>query len=166
MTSLEIAVGMYRHQHERWNQWALFFFGSIISVFVLWGQVSAYVPLVVPAILAFVLSILWVLVALSIRQTTRSWLETVLDLEEAAVRGESESSGAFHIFREHEKKFKAREDLTKTLRLYRSEPYRRVTRILTLVGVLSVLVFGLLTAVCIWKGPTFGRPSVNNATKP
>lgn len=166
MTNLEIAIQMYRHQHERWNQWALFFFGSIISVFLLWGQISSYVPLVVPAILAFVLSIFWVLVALSIRGTTRSWLRTILDLEEAEGQEQPETLRAFHLFHKHEKEFKARADLMETLRLHRGEPYRRVTRILTLVGVLSVLLFGLLIAVCIRKGPTFGRPPANTVARP
>ena len=164
MTSLETAVEMYKHQHDRWNQWALFFFGSIISVFVLWGQVSTYVPLVIPATLAFVLSIFWVLVAISIRATTRAWLETILELEEAMEN--VQSAKPFHIFKKHESSFSVRTDFLDTLRLYRAEPYRRVTRILTLVGVLSVVLFGLLIAICVWKGPSFGRPLTNGVAQP
>jgi hypothetical protein len=34
----EIAVRMFDREHDRWNSWAIFFFGSIASVFVVSDQ--------------------------------------------------------------------------------------------------------------------------------
>ena len=34
MTGYEIASSMLKFQHQRWNQWAIFFLGSVATVFV------------------------------------------------------------------------------------------------------------------------------------
>jgi hypothetical protein len=35
MKKTEIALKMYLQEHNRWSQWALFFLGSIISIFTI-----------------------------------------------------------------------------------------------------------------------------------
>lgn len=162
MSALETAVAMYQREHDRWNQWALFFFGSIASVFVAWSQISQAVSLLVPALLSFVLSILWVLVALNIRATTRAWFDTILVLE----CGRPSNSPPFSMFLVRYEEFNRWKDFLETLAFWQLEPFKRVTRILTLTGVLSVLLFGYLTARCLYEGPQFGRSSPNVCMHP
>lgn len=136
----ETAVSMYQREHDRWNQWALFFFGSIGSVFVLWGQLHEVVPLCVPALLATILSVMWIGAALSIRASTRAWLETVKELENDGTCGDR----VFHVFERHLENRRRWEDLRQCLQLWRGEPYKRVTRTMVLLGLLSALSFFVL----------------------
>ena len=38
MRPYEAAVKMYLREQDRWNQWALFFFGAIAFIFVIAGE--------------------------------------------------------------------------------------------------------------------------------
>jgi hypothetical protein len=127
---------MYHREHDRWNQWALFFFGSIVTVFLLWDQVKTF-PLWVPALICFLLSCMWVAVALSIRASTWAWREAVKEIE-----AQPTSDGpAFKTFEDKLDKFKRLGDLRTTLTRWRSESFMRVTRMLTLLGVMAALIF-------------------------
>src|SRR4030042_5413231 len=81
MNRYEVSVTMFNREHDRWNQWALFFFGSIVSVFVLEEKV-AVIPSWFSPLLACVISVMWVAVAMSIRRSTTAWQETILELED------------------------------------------------------------------------------------
>jgi Ca2+/Na+ antiporter len=140
----ELAVSMYHREHTRWNHWALFFFGSIVSLFVLYGHVRIILPLWVPLFICLILSIMWILVALNIRATTRSWEETIIGL------GSNLNSGqAFQLFREHLEKFSRSEDLLDSLRFWSKEPYISVTRLLTLFGLFAAIFFLVLLLLAI-----------------
>lgn len=141
-TEREIAIQMYEREHSRWNQWALFFFGSITSVFVLYNQLQSILPIRIPLLASACLSILWVLVAQSIRRTTWSWRQVILELERDETAGK-----AFELFKQKGKRFSGWRDLGQTLQLWRAEPYQRVTRILTLIGILSALSFLVLAII-------------------
>ena len=135
----DIAVSMYDREHARWNQWALFFFGSITALFVLYGNVKDILPLWAPLLISTILSLMWVLVALNIRATTRAWQLTITELEDNENPGK-----AFTIFEKKLTEFSRLRDLKDTMRLWTKEPYIRVTRLLTLFGVLSAAFFFVL----------------------
>jgi hypothetical protein len=135
MTEREIAIQMYEREHSRWNQWALFFFGSITSVFVLYNQLRCILPLRIPLLVSAGLSILWVLVAQSIRRTTWAWRQVILDLEKVENAGK-----AFELFEQKGQEFSGWRDLGHTLKLWRTEPYLRVTRILMSFLLLAIMI--------------------------
>ena len=141
MDKYEAAVTMYGREHDRWNQWALFFFGAIVAVFVLWGQIREVIPLWVPAIFGFVLSCMWILVALTIRASTRAWRKTVKVIGE---KGKENVADPFHICDENLTEFNRWKDFMETLQLWKREPYRRITRLLTLFGVIAAVFFMFL----------------------
>jgi len=140
----ELAVSMYHREHSRWNHWALFFFGSIVSLFVLYGHVKIILSLWVPLFICFILSIMWILVALNIRATTRSWEETIIDLGSNLNNGQ-----AFQLFIERLEKFSRSEDLLKSLRFWSKEPYISVSRLLTLFGLFAAIFFLVLLLLAI-----------------
>lgn len=136
MSEKDIAVQLYLHEHPRWNQWALFFFGSIVSVFVVGEKAATFVPVGLQFTLAAAFSCLWVLVAQSIRASTAAWRNTIKRLEQ------SPSAGcAFALFDEELNSFNRWKDLGVTLKFWKQEPYLRVTRILALVGVICAIFF-------------------------
>jgi len=142
MNSYEVSITMYKHQHVRWNQWALFFFGSIVSVFVLEEKV-VIIPCWISPLLACFLSVIWVAVAISIRRTTKAWRETIFQLENDNII-EDNVIKAFHIQEEKWKKYNPWKDLKVTLCLWNMEALKSVTRMLTLIGVFSALFFFIL----------------------
>lgn len=73
MDAYEAAVTMYRREHERWHNWALFFFGSVGGIFLVHQQAKDLVPLSVAAVMASVVSFLWVWVSLGIRGWEQAW---------------------------------------------------------------------------------------------
>lgn len=151
MSTHETAVEMYKHQHDRWNQWALFFLGIIAGAFIIREQTKPLLPLWVPAFLAVLLSGFWVLAALSIRATTQAWLKTVKEVEGIPPPNQVEFQ-IFHRFEEHYEKHDRLRDLRECLTLWRSAPYRSLTRLLTILGVLFTLLFLILFLICVWKG--------------
>ena len=143
MTAFEAAVTMYHREHDRWNQWALFLFGSIAGVFALWNQLSDALPLWVPCIVCAALSAVWVMVAQSIRASTAAWFRTVKRLE-------SNPRGcAFTLFEEELGRSRRLSDLRQTLKLFTWEPWRRVTRMLTLLGVVAFALFLVLAVLSL-----------------
>ena len=139
MSPLEVAVTMYHREHDRWSKWALFFFGSVASVFVLWGELRS-IPLWVPALVATSLSLCWVMVALDIRASTCTWRAVALEIE-ASPDG---SGRPFALYAEKARQFSRHRDLCETLFHWRTESFFSVTRILTILGVLSAILFLLL----------------------
>jgi L-lactate permease len=142
MNGYEISVTMYKHQHDRWNQWALFFFGSIVSVFVLEEKVEIITSWI-SLLLASFLSIIWVAVAISIRRTTTAWRDTIFQLEKDNIIKDNEVN-VFHIQEEIWKKTDPWTDLKVTVCLWNMETFKSVTRMLTLIGLLSSVFFFLL----------------------
>ena len=143
MTPYEAAVTMFHREHARWNQWALFFFGSIVSIFVLGEKVKFHIPAWVSPLLACIVSGMWVAVATTIRGSTTAWRKTILELE-AKGQYEEKEVKVFHIQEEKWHEFNHWNDLKTTLRFWKKETITSVTRILTLFGVISALGFLLL----------------------
>jgi hypothetical protein len=139
MSEREIAIEMYKNEHTRWNQWAVFFFGSIVSLFVLYDKIQSFIPLWIPLSIGCILSIIWIFVALSIRMSTRSWDYTIRALEK-----NKDIRKAFELFTMYNEHFSRWCDFRRTMQLWKKEPYLRVTRIVTLFGVLSAACFLIL----------------------
>ncbi len=104
-TPYDAALLMYSREHDRWHQWALFFFGAIISVFVVADRIA--LPLFVPSLFAFLVSLMWVGAASNIRATTEAWRETLLELETTP----APAIGAFHLFLDRLEDFDRSADL-------------------------------------------------------
>lgn len=146
MSPLEVAVTMYHREHDRWNQWALFFFGSVVSVFLLWGNLKPVIPLWVPAMAASVLSVCWVMVALNIRASTYSWRAVAKVLEASP----QSLATPFALYEQKASEFSRLHDLWMTLSRWRTESFLSVTRILTILGVLSAVLFLLLAVLSVF----------------
>jgi hypothetical protein len=84
---------------------------------------------------------MWVCAASSIRATTDAWRNTLLEFEAHPECAE----GAFHVFDRKLKECCRYTDLKKTLKLWTSEPYTSVTRLLVLSGILSSVAFLAVT---------------------
>ena len=138
---LEIAVKMYHREHDRWYQWALFYLGSIASVFVVWGHIEKDVPLIIPCVFGFILSAFWVLASLDIRASTNAWRETITALQGGGIGGEI---SALELFGEKLEEFGRLADLLRTLNLTNGEVWKSVTRKLTLLGVIYAVAFVVL----------------------
>jgi hypothetical protein len=98
--ALEVAVELYKREHDRWNHWALFFFGGIGGTFVISGQLAELalpaVKLVIFAVASTVctiVSLMWTIAAMSIRSSTLSWHRVIRILESEPV-----AVGAFELF--------------------------------------------------------------------
>jgi hypothetical protein len=144
----DAALLMYSREHDRWHQWALFFFGAIISTFVVADRIA--LPLYVPSCFALLLSLMWIGAASSIRASTEAWRETLLALEAAP----SDASGAFHLFKENLDRFDRAEDFRKTLMFWRRQTFTSVTRLLIWFGIVAALAFlaiAILSIVGITK---------------
>src|SRR5882672_3349318 len=129
---------MYRHQHERWNHWIIFFFGSIASAFVLRQQAPSNIPLWLIDLFAAGLSVVWVLAASSLRATSGAWRSTIRDIELASPGGSADIQ-PFERFEQHLAAFGRWRDFGRSLQLlWSAEPYKRLTRLLTVLGVAAV----------------------------
>ena len=127
----QVAVEMYKREHERWHQWALFFLGLIAGVFVIWGQICHVIPLWVASAVAAVLSLMWTVAACALRATTGGWESTIKKLE-CENKGLSDGA-AFSLFRDE----------------VLSGGLVSVTRMLMFSGVLSTLAFLALTVALL-----------------
>jgi len=134
---------MFHQQHTRWNQWAVFFFGSLASIFVIGDRLEGVIPCWIPSLVACIVSLMWIFVASSIRASTWAWRETVLKLENLDER-QRKTAKVFSIQERKFHEFKHWKDLRKTLIFWRHDTRTSVTRILTLFGILSFVLFFLL----------------------
>jgi hypothetical protein len=134
MTPYEAAVKMFHREHDRWRQWALFFFGFIASIFVLSEKHADIIPFWVPCYVAALLSAIWVCVAQNIRATTYSWKKVIESIEN------DETVKAFPTFEEYLKEYERFKDLRITLR-FGWKTWQSVTRLLSLLGVGSSILF-------------------------
>jgi hypothetical protein len=138
----ETAVKMYYREHDRWIQWALFFFGFISGIFVLSAKYPKLIPFALPCFVALLVSIMWVAVALNIRATTFSWEKVIKRIE----RNEEEKPFiAFHDeLKQRERECYRIKEFKKTLCVRKSKSWQSVTQIMILLGILSSIVFFFL----------------------
>lgn len=139
--AIKLASAKIEHEHSRWNTWVLFFFGSIVSIFTLWGQFKESLPSYYPFIACAFLSLLWVFVALGIRRVTASWVKVIGDIENS-------NSNNFKVnesYKTHEKDHKILDDLL-DFSLF------RVTKVLTYLGIILFFLF-IALAVFFFNNP-------------
>ncbi|MEW6659330.1 MAG: hypothetical protein AB1424_11790 [Thermodesulfobacteriota bacterium] len=145
MSPYEVAVKMYHREHNRWSQWALFFFGSIAGIFVLSEKHAGSIPFWLSCFVASLLSGIWVVVAQNIRATTYSWMQVILRIEC------NEEVSTFHAFEEELQKRTRIKDLLTTLCLWKLKTWLSVTRLLALLGVGSSLLFFIIGILALIK---------------
>ena len=145
--SYQAAVTMYNREHDRWYQWALFFFGAVGGIFYVAGHIDA--PKFVAPSLSCLVSLMWVGVASNIRATTDCWRETLVELES----GHEVEQGAFQVFKQKLDIYDFSGDFGKTLRIWRRQTYTSVTRLLVLSGMLSCFAFLVITIISLvaWR---------------
>ena len=134
----EAALSMYHREHDRWYQWALFFFAGIGAAFYIAGEYR--LRLWMPSAASAVISLLWVFAASSIRASTSAWQATLRHFE---TYPESRKT-AFRTFERLLDSYGYRHDFCLTLLLLGDRRYLRVTRILVWSGLLGILLFSLL----------------------
>ena len=146
---------MFHREHDRWRQWALFFFGFIASIFVLSEKHECIIPFWLACYVASLLSAIWVYVAQNIRATTHSWMKVIESIE-------NEQTGkAFSTFQKYLDEYPHYYDLLITLYFNHKiqKTWKSVTRLLALIGVgLSLLfcIIGTRAFIITWLGIGYG----------
>ena len=138
MSPYEFAAKMYHREHDRWNQWALFFLGSIAGIFTIWSTLRGSVSLCWPSLMAAILSVLWVLVALTIRGSTRAWERTLKRIEFSPYASRIKPMIMFRRYFDRSSRWR---DFVRIVLFYKCRTFRSVTALLVWVGVLSFLIF-------------------------
>ena len=131
---------MFHREQERWKQWVLFYFGSIVSIFVIGEKAKDYVPPLLLPILCFVVTIILVAVITALRASTVAWRKTILSMEENNQQ-ESKNFKVFQVQEKKFKKFKYWKDLLETLCIWKKDRFKSVTRLLTWFAIISVICF-------------------------
>ena len=80
--ALKLAHSKIEHEHARWNTWVIFFFGSIVSAFTIWGQLEEYIPSEFPCIFGAIISFAWIFVAIGMRRVSKSWVDVISEIED------------------------------------------------------------------------------------
>jgi hypothetical protein len=74
------------HSHSRWNTWAVFYFGTMVTIFSIWKETNESIPFYIPCFLTFIISFLWILVTLSLKKSSWVWLKMLKRIEGQARR--------------------------------------------------------------------------------
>lgn len=135
MAAYDAALSMYLREHDRWHQWALFFFAGIGATLYIADQFQA--PRWLSSLAAAVVSFMWVLAASSIRASTDAWQSTLVQLES----GVPPNAGAFTTFQHYLDTYDYGDDFLKTLQFWRRKTYLSVTRLLVWSGLVPFLFF-------------------------
>lgn len=144
MDIYKIAFDMYKNEHSRWSTWTVFYFGSIISVFTLYSQVKAFIPIWLPLTLSALLSVAWIFVCLSIRASTQTWRKVLQHLEDNPGVVTYNNLSLIAIFDNKKTDFKKWTDFMQTFTFEKvngERTFSSVTRLLTFQGVLFTLLF-------------------------
>ncbi len=144
----DVAIGMFKHEHDRWIQNTLFLFGALASLFLTAKELQKIVPLWLILGLATLISTMAVCVALSIRASTDAWGQTVREIErltEGDVR-------PFERFDYHLNKISHGKDFMRILCVWRPATIFSVTRMYTLLGIVLAIFFAFFTYRAIMCG--------------
>lgn len=128
----DTAVKMFHAEHARWNQWALFFFGTIAGIFVL--AEKNLIPGWLSFFVASFVSLCWVAVAQNIRASTDSWRDVIFDIEN------HKHVKVFQAYNKYCKDWPRWQDLQETLCFWKKDLWISITRILSLIGIISFLI--------------------------
>ena len=140
--ALKLANAKIEHEHSRWNTWAIFFFGSIISVFTVWSQFKDIIPSYVPCIMGALISFIWVFVALGTRRVSASWVKVIKYIEAS----NSDDFKPNKLYKQYEGEHSICEDFF-DFSLF------RVTKVLTYAGIVSFMIFIVLGLILL-NNPT------------
>lgn len=143
MDKYQQALDFYKQQHDRWYQWAIFFFGVVASVFVVHDHVQKTIPVWIAFLTSSVFSTLGVCALLNIRASSDCWRRIAERLDGL----NDEGRASFKLLDEFNKEFKSYSrwnDLCETLKLWTARPWVSLTRIVTLVTLLMALSFFVL----------------------
>lgn len=149
MSPYEAAVNMFHREHARWNQWVLFYFGSIVSIFVISEKAIICIPKWLPPLIGFLVSLMFIAVATTLRASTTAWRETIFSIENED-KISSKDIKVFHLQQEKWQKFNHLDDLKQTLCFWHKVTFTSVTRLLTLFGILSAVCFVALLIFTIF----------------
>jgi hypothetical protein len=155
----DVAVDMHKHEHDRWVQNAFVLLAGLVSALI--GYRTSDVPLLVALLIATIASLVFVLLALTIRGSTWAWRETVRYIE---LKGQDTDLKPFQILERKLKKYTRRgghcKDFSriscewriswqrfqfrraKRRKKWRHEVLLSITRLHTLIGCFSTLFFG------------------------
>jgi len=139
--AMKFASAKVDHEHSRWNTWALFFFGSLVSIFTVWSQFKSSLPSYIPFLSCAILSFLWIFVALGTRRVTASWVKVITRIERSSSKQFRPNSN----YKRYEKVHSFSKDML------RFSPFR-VTQVLTYMGIVLMVVF-LALAVHFYRNP-------------
>jgi hypothetical protein len=149
------AIAWYQMDHNRWNHWAVFFLGSIASIFILHSHIKNEFPVWAASGVAAFVSFMWVCAGQSIRATSKAWRDVVKAIEGGDYRPAYEIwNDKIEIEGAIGKRFR---DFGNTLALWRfgpncdptKTPWCSLTRLLVLMGFVSFFVF---SAIAISSG--------------
>jgi len=148
MSPYEVAVRMFQREHDRWRQWALFFFGIIAFIFILAEKNPEVMPFWLPCFVAALVSAFWVAVAQNIRASTHAWRQVLFKIEK------DQHTQVFHCHDENWSSWNRLEDLRVTLRIWKPDTWLSVTRILALLGVVLCIIFFITGSFALisWLG--------------
>jgi len=158
MTDKEIAFEMFKREHQRWNQWALFFFGILATLFYAAGNENLQHLRCLIYLMGALVSAAWVCAAFAIRASTGIWQQMLRDNER---REREPDSCAFGPFLLYERRIKKWNHLRKFFGAYSCRKFFfSVTRMLILIGgliFLLCLAFFLQEIVNMWSwSPSIG----------
>jgi amino acid transporter len=129
--ALKLANSKIEHEHSRWNTWVIFFFGSLVSTFTVWGQFKDIIPSYAPWFFCAVLSFIWVFVALGMRRVSLSWVKVINVIETENCK-DFKPNKLYNDFEKHHDFYK---DFFCDFSLF------KVTKVLTYAGVVFFILF-------------------------
>ena len=152
MTPYEAALNMFQIQQARWKQWVLFYFGAIVSIFVIGEKAKDYVPPWLLPLLCCVVCILLVAVITALRASTDAWKKTMLSME-ANNQQESKNFKVFHVQKKIWEDFNHWKDFKDTFYFWKKDTLTSVTRLLILFVIISVICF-IALFITMFGNPT------------
>ena len=136
---IKLAYDMLKHEHTRWNQWAIFFLGSIASIFFVGKSIvfgSTSIPMYILTALSSLVSFFWILAALAIKRSTLGWHKTIIEIE---ARNQGKPFNLMEIFKRN----------SNCSAFDGKWKFRSVTNMLFLFGCMSFIFFLIVTIFLI-----------------
>ena len=156
MDRYQTAVEMYKQEHTRWYQWALFFSGSVGSVFVV-GE-KLHVLVWIQCVISAIVSFMWVLAGINIRLSTKYWLKTIKEIEQEGAENPVKPFVCFDEKMECDKRW---QELWRILCPCGNKTMFSVTAQLVRLGILAFIVFAVFTVFWfVWWVRSAGTDNV------
>ncbi len=140
---------MIRHEHQRWNQWAIAFFGAITGVFILRDKTDS--PLWAAHLIASFISVMWTFSAIAIRRSTLSWWLVAEEISNRTDCGNSRRT-VLALFMENNKGFEPWKDLRNCILPFVVEEDTCRTTLFSVTG--TLVRAGVLCSLAFLLTPT------------